>query len=162
MPVDTNKVKDRRTLRFNSPGDVLRDVEQLAAAERAGTLRRSGNWTLGQNLNHLTAWINYAFDGFPLKAPPFFIRWLLKLRKSKFLNESMPQGIKIPGVPGGTLSFEPIPSDEGARQYAAAWQRLEKNAPTLPNLIFGPMTHEEWIKLNLRHAELHLGYLHPR
>lgn len=162
MAVDTSKVSDRRTLRFSSARDVLVDVEQLAAAERAGTLRRTGNWTLGQNLNHLAAWIHYSFDGFPLKPPPLIIRWLLKMQKNKFLNQSMHRGIKIPGVPGGTLAIEVVPTEEGLRRYSAAWQRLENNAPTQPSLIFGPMTHEEWIKLNLRHAELHLGFLHPR
>lgn len=162
MSVETSKVSDRRTLRFTSARDVLADVQQLVAADHAGTLRLTGNWTLGQNLNHLAAWINYSFDGFPMKAPPFLIRVLLKLQKRKFLNQSMPLGIKIPGVPGGTLAIEVVPTEEGLRRYSAAWQRLENNAPTQPNLIFGPMTHEEWIKLNLRHAELHLGFVHPR
>ena len=40
-------------------------------------------------------------------------------------------------------------------------ERLQAEAPTAPNVIFGQLTHEEWIAINLRHAELHLGFLIP-
>jgi hypothetical protein len=43
----------RRALHFDTLGDVLRDVDRIVAAERAGTLRRTGNWTVGQTLGHL-------------------------------------------------------------------------------------------------------------
>ncbi|HVZ95204.1 MAG TPA: DUF1569 domain-containing protein, partial [Phycisphaerales bacterium] len=97
-PIDTAKVTDRRKLRFKSPEDALRDAEALVAADFAGTLRSTGNWTLGQTLGHLASWINYSFDGFPIRKPPFFIRWILKGRKSQFVQGEMRQGVKIPGV----------------------------------------------------------------
>ena len=49
-PVNTGKVADRRVLRFESIDQVLAEVDRLAAAERAGRLRRLGDWTLGQAL----------------------------------------------------------------------------------------------------------------
>jgi hypothetical protein len=39
--------------------------------------------------------------------------------------------------------------------------RLKAAPPSGPNVIFGPMSHQEWQSMHLRHAELHLGYLHP-
>ena len=103
--IDTAKVTDRRQVRFETLDDVRRDVESLADAERSGRLRSSGNWTLGQSLGHLAAWIDYAYDGYPVRKAPFFIRWIVKLRKQSLLNGKLPQGVKIPGVAGGTAAW---------------------------------------------------------
>ena len=159
-PVDTAKVCDRRMLRFESIDQVLAEVDRLVVAERAGRLRRLGNWTLGQALGHLTVWAEYSYTGSPLK-PPFFIKWMLRLRKQKFLHEPMRAGVKIPGVEGGTLATDPMPLDEALVRLRRVMERLKTEVPTAPNTIFGPLTHDEWIAINLRHAELHLGFLVP-
>jgi len=159
--IDTGKVAGRRELHFDTIEDALLDVDRLIAAERARTLTRLGNWTLGQTLGHLATWVNFSFDGNPLK-PPLIIRLILRMRKKKFLRGRMPVGVKIPGVESGTLGIDLISTDEGATRYRAAMQRLAREAPTLPNVIFGPLTHDEWKQLHLRHAELHLGFMKPQ
>ncbi|HYE60651.1 MAG TPA: DUF1569 domain-containing protein [Phycisphaerales bacterium] len=155
MPVDTSKI-DRRKVRYASPADLHADVAKLVAADRAGTLTACGNWTLGQALGHLATWINFAYDGYPIK-PPFFVKWILKGRKDKYLHGSLPAGVRIPRVKDGTLGIDVLPTDEGLRRLNAAWSRLEAAAPTIENPIFGPLRHDEWQKMHLRHAELHLG-----
>jgi hypothetical protein len=158
--VDTGKVAGRRTLRFESIDQVMAEVERLAEVERAGRLRRLGNWTLGQTLAHLAAWAEYGYTGSPLKVP-FFIKWIVRLRKRKFLYGPMRAGVKIPGVEGGTLATDPVPLDEGLEHFRRVLERLKAEAPTAPSPVFGPLTHEESIAMNLRHAELHLGFLIP-
>src|SRR5438105_6277877 len=101
-PVDTGKVAGRRMLRFESIDRVMAEVDRLVEAERAGRLRQLGNWTLGQTLGHLATWAEYGYTGAPLKTP-FLIKWILRLRKRKFLDEPMRAGVRIPGVEGGTL-----------------------------------------------------------
>ena len=160
VPVNTGKVVGRRILRFESIAQVLAEVDRLAEAERTGRLRRLGNWTLGQTLGHLAAWAEYSYTGAPLK-PPFFIRWIFKFRKRKFLYGPMKAGVKIPGVMGGTLATEPLPLDETLPRMRRVMERLQSEAPAAPNVLIGPLKHEEWIALNLRHAELHLGFLIP-
>ena len=159
-PVDTGKVAERRMLRFESIDQAMAEVERLAQADRDGRLKQLGNWTLGQTLGHLAAWTEYAYTGVPLK-PPFFIRWILRLRKHKFLYEPMQSGVKIPRVEGGTLATDPVPLDEGLDRFRRAMKRLKAEAPTAPSPILGHLTHEESIALTLRHAELHLGFLIP-
>src|SRR5215472_6607838 len=88
-PVDTRNAPGRRMLRFESIDDVLAEVDRLVEAEHAGRLKRVGNWTLGQCLGHLAAWAEYSYTGAPLKVP-FFVKWVLRLRKRKFLYEPMP------------------------------------------------------------------------
>src|SRR5262245_33582863 len=156
--VDTGKVVGRRALRFESVDQILADVDRLVEAERAGRLRRLGNWTLGQTLGHLATWAEYSFDGAPIKAP-FFIRWAIWLRKRSFLYGPMRAGIKIPGIQGGTLAIEPMPLDEALTRMRRAMVRLQREAPPAASPILGLLTHEEWIALHSRHAELHLSFL---
>jgi hypothetical protein len=158
--VDTGKVPGRRTLRFESLDQLQAEADRLVEAERSGRLRRLGNWTLGQALGHVAGWIEFGYTAYPLK-PPFFIRWLLRLQKQKFLFGSMRAGVRIPRVEGGTLATEALPLDEAVTRFRAAVARLNQEAPTAPNPIFGQLTHAESIALTLRHAELHLSFMVP-
>lgn len=160
--VDTRKISDRRRLRFETFEEMWAEVERIAAAERAGRLRRVGNWTAGQIFGHLATWARYPHEGYPRELlPPWFIRLLVRFAKRRFIYGEMPAGVRIPRVKGGTMGTEPMSLDEGLRRLREAWTRLRNEAPVKPNPLFGPMTHEEWIAANLRHAELHLGFLHP-
>jgi len=161
--VDTKKVTDRRALRFESLDEALRDIDSLVAAEGAGTLRRTGNWTLGQTLGHLAFWANAPFDGYPpMRRPPWIIRALIPLFRNRFLHKGLSPGFRIPSVEDGTFGIEPLSTDEGHRRVRAAFDRLGRVAPDRGNPALGPMSHEEWIALNLRHAELHLSFQHPK
>jgi hypothetical protein len=160
--INTKKVSDRRKLRFESLDEAVRDAEALVVAERRGTLRGTGNWQLGQTLGHLAYWASCPFDGYPdLPRPPWFVRLLMPLMRKSFLNERMPTGVVLRGVPGGTFGIDAMSPEEGLAKMRAAFDRMAKVAPTRENPIFVNMTHEDWIKLNLRHAELHLSFLHP-
>jgi hypothetical protein len=73
----------------------------------------------------------------------------------------MRPGVRIPGVAGGTLATDPVPLDERLGRFRRVLERLKAEAPTAPSPLFGPLTHEEPIAMNLRHAEVHLGFLIP-
>ena len=157
-PVDTAKVSNRRKLHFISIDEMLADVDRLVAAEKAGRLKQLGNWTLGQTLNHLAAWSEFGYKGYPQLKVPFFIRWILRLQKNKFIKGPMPAGVKIPGVPGGTLATEPAAVEEALPRLRQVMERLKVELPPVPSPAIGKLTHDEAIALNLRHAELHLGF----
>ena len=160
-PINTARA-ERRTLVFTSLEEVLAEAERIVAAERAGRLRRTGNWTTGQTFAHLAAFMSYAFDGYPpeLADPPWLIRVLLRLRKKAMLR-GLPAGVKIPGIKGGTVGADDVSTDEGFARLKREIERLRARAPERSNPIFGPMSHDEWKALHLRHAELHLSFLHP-
>jgi hypothetical protein len=160
--INTRKA-ERRSLRFDTPNDVLREVDRLVAAERGGKLRCTGNWTAGQTFGHLASWIDFAYGGFPPEAhPPWLVRVIAKMLKNRILYKSMGAGMKIGRIPGGTLGIEPLSTDEGAKRLREAMGRLQRREPAkFESPAFGPMTDDERIALNLRHAELHLGFLHP-
>src|SRR5437588_6495629 len=141
MPVDTGKVAGRRVLHFDSLDQMLAEVDRLVDAERKGRLRRLGNWALGQTLGHLATWIEYSYTGCPLK-PPFFIRWILRLQKKKFLRGPMRAGVRIPRVEGGTLGIDPMPLDEALPRFRRAAERLKTEPPTKPSPAIGMLTHD--------------------
>jgi hypothetical protein len=161
--INTKTVRDRRALRFGTLGDVLSDAEMLAEAARGGTLRATGNWSLGQALAHLATWVNIPFDGYPEMRPP---AWWMRLVRPVItwwlVNKGFPAGVRIAGAEGGTLGIEPCEIDEGLTRLRTAYGRLATDAPQQTSPVFGPLTHDQWIKFHLRHAELHLSFFHPR
>lgn len=159
--IDTSKITDRRRLRFETIDDLLADVDKIVTADQAGGIRRTGNWTTGQALGHLATWLNYAYEGYPMKVP-WFIRILLRGKKTKYLRDGMPAGVRIPRVENGTFGTEPLSTPDGAEQLRKALQRLKSGNPArFESPAWGPMAHEERVAINLRHAELHLSFLHP-
>lgn len=155
--IDTKQVKDRRTLRFESIDAELQDAAALVAAAGQGKVVASGNWTLGQAINHLAVWAEYAFTGPPM-SPPWFVRVIGKLMKKRVLAKTPAPGFNIPGVQGGTFGTEPAAADVALARLRVALERLRNETPREPNQVFGHLTREEWIQLQLRHGELHLGF----
>ena len=155
--IDTKRVADRRRLRFETIDSMLAEADALAAAERDGRLVQLGNWTLGTAVNHIAVWAEFAFTGTPL-SPPWFVRFASRLLKKRFLTKGLGAGVNIPGIEGGTLGTEPTPIDLALPRLREAMDRLRRETPEKPNAVFGPLTREEWVALQLRHAELHLGF----
>lgn len=160
MPIDTATVTQRRKLRFNTLDELEREIDRIVAADEAGRLRRCGNWTAGQIFGHLATWIDYGYSGYPVKAP-FFIRWLIRRKLPTYLRDGMPAGVKIPKVEGGTFGTEPLSAQEGAKRLKASLQRMRKEPAKFESPAFGKMSEDQRVALNLRHAELHLGFLLP-
>src|SRR5687767_4143220 len=115
MPAPTIQ---RRILRFNSLDDALAEAERLVAAEREGRLDRAGNWPLGQTFGHLATWANFAFDGYPpaIRAP-LPVRMVLRLMRGGILSKRMTAGMRIRGVPDGTVGLDPLESIEGLSRF---------------------------------------------
>lgn len=152
---------EHRSLRFDSIAQLLDELRLLEEAEARGTLRSTGQWTPGQIYGHIAGWIGYSLDGYPAEMRvPWFVKAVFRLMKRRLLRGPLRAGVRIPHVPGGTYCTEPMGSVEGLRRLRAALDRLQYQAPRLPNPVLGPMTHAEWILSHLRHAELHIGFLH--
>jgi hypothetical protein len=90
------------------------------------------------------------------------VRLIARLLRRRVIIGGMMPGMRIGRVPGGTLATEVVPTDEALAHYRTAMERLRRTAPTIANPAFGPLTHEQWIQLNLRHGELHLGFQIPQ
>jgi hypothetical protein len=157
------KSVERRKLRFASLDEAIADADQLVAADSAGTLRRIGNWDLGQTLGHIATWAEFPFTCYPPEVnAPFPVRMALRALRGRILNTGMITGVKIGRLPGGTLGMEKIEATVGAERLRKAFTLLNAECPKRVNPVFGSLSHEQWIKLNLRHAELHLSFQIPQ
>jgi hypothetical protein len=157
--IDTKRVP-RRRLRLETIGDAMEELDRIAQAERNGTLTAHGNWTPGQIMAHVAAWIEYGWGGYPIKPPPFFVRWIMRLMLKRYLRNGMPTGVTIPGVASGTTGADQIDTRDAIERLRAAFARLASgDAVQFDSPAFGPMGNADRVQLQLRHAELHLSFL---
>jgi len=152
----------RRAPSFDTLDAAVRDAEHLLAAgyDRAGT------WDLAQCLDHLAAWLTYPVSGFP--TAPLPIRLMLAVVRrtlgrgmlTKYLRDGMPAG--KPTMP---QSVSPPGGDPAAalERFKAAVGRFEAHGGDyLPSPLFGPLTRDEALRVQLAHAAHHLSFLVPK
>jgi hypothetical protein len=155
--IDTGKVTERRQLHFHSLDDILAELDRLAAAREIRTL---GNWSAGQNFQHLALVMNKSIDGFD-RLMPAPVRWLARLVfLPRMLKKGMTPGFKLPGKAAEILP-PPISTEEGLQNLRHAIHRIRTETHRCPHSFFGNLTNEQWNALHCRHAELHLSFLEP-
>ncbi len=162
--IDTARVHGRRPLRFDTVEGMLADARALAAADdaRPSRLRALGNWTLGQALNHVAAWIEFPYIGYPAELViPEEMKAGARAIKHELMTRTMRPGERLPGPAAGTLATEVVPTAAGLARLEAAAVRLRSGDPPIPDPAFGRLTAHEWSQMTLRHAELHLGFFVP-
>ena len=158
--IDTTKVTERRKLQFGTIDDCLQELGRIEQAERQGNLKTLGNWTAGQNLSHVAAWIEYGWEGYPMAEPPAEVGVAMRAMLGGILENGMDAGMMLPEVEGGTFGAEEMETLAAVDRFRTALNRLKSGeAATHNSPAFGEMSHEQRVKLNLRHAELHLGFL---
>jgi hypothetical protein len=156
MPVNTRKVKGRRTLDYSSFEELLADAERMSS----GNVRTIGNWSPGQIFRHLAMVMNGSIDGLAVTFP-WPLRMMAKLFKNKLLNGPMPAGFKIKPHNERAMVPGPTPTEEGLADLRAAVARVQRESHRASHPIFGNLSKEEWDKLNLKHASLHMSFLVP-
>jgi hypothetical protein len=152
---------ERRKPAFASLGEVVADAESLLAKG----YDMAGNWDMAQVCDHLAEWMRFPLDGFPKL--PLFLRpvfWLVR----NTVGKRMRAKVLAEGMPGGRPTMpQTVPAPGG--DAAAALARLKEVAekfkahagPVHPSPLFGAMTKDEALRLQLRHCEHHLSFLIP-
>ncbi len=154
--VSTRAVTDRRSLRFDAMDGILADVEALNGTQ----LRTTGNWTAGQIVLHVSQLIGASLDGFGYRLP-LPIRVLARLGKERTLRGGIKPGFAVPKKlsrlhPGPEVTWDDALADlRGSTRRIGAGEQMTAESP-----LFGRMTHGEWVRLQCRHAELHLSFVH--
>ena len=144
---------ERRTVTYLSLRDFLEDAERCVAAHAP----TSGNWSLGQIIEHMALILEKSLDGYDLTAP-WFIRLVGPFLKRRVMRNKMKPGLKLPGyaakvlVPGLT---EPQTALEHLRRVIG---RMETETQRAPSPIFGVLTIDEWNQIHLRHGEMHMSF----
>ena len=161
MSAVNTKDAPRREVQFQDLNAILPDLDRLEAAERAGTLVRHGNWTLGQTTHHIADVLEQSIDGFRFSAP-LPQRVLFRLLRPLILGRPFPAGIKLSGSALTLIPDASITMEQGLAELRAQILRVQEGQRiTIPSPIFGRLSHEKWVRLHCRHAELHLSFLDP-
>jgi hypothetical protein len=145
----------RRRVRYNSLDEVVADASRAVAASSATT----GNWSLGQIIEHLATAHDKFIDGFGFTAP-----WPMQTLghlffKKRILTKGMTPGFKLNSKAAAIL----VPGETDA---AAALEHLRKSTERLkteekrsPHPFLGALTVDEVNQMCLRHAELHMSFV---
>jgi hypothetical protein len=156
--VDVTQVSGRRELRFSSLDSILDEARRLV--QTGATVRPLGNLALGQALKHLALTMHASLDGFGFTVAPEVLE-RGRAYKDYVLTSGMRPGTKLP--PEGESRFIPAvcTPEAGLVALEAAAARLEAGTPQPLHPYLGELSAAEWIQLQCRHAELHLGFMVP-
>ncbi len=159
MPVDTVKAP-RRELSFKCLGCLAGELDRIEAAHAAGALRTTGNWTAAEAIDHCAILFEVALDGAPKQAP-LFVRLIGRMMKSSALKpRTMRAGFKLPAGASYLLPRPGVAFDDAMGRMRRALARIDRGEKMdKPSAWLGPMTHDEWVRLQINHTQLHLGFI---
>lgn len=144
----------RRKVRYESFEHVVSDAER-AVREKSAT---TGNWSLGQILEHLAIANEKTIDGFGFQAP-FPIRMLGPFFKNRLLEKGLTPGFQLSNK--GAAVLVPGETDDKAAldHLRRSFERLQSESKRSPHPFLGRMSLDESNRLCLRHAELHMSFV---
>lgn len=135
-------------------------LDRIELASRQGRLRRHGTWTADQMAWHIGEFMRASIDGFGFRAP-----LLIRLPAALFRGFALgprptPRGIRLRGA---LSRFDPALHADGVDGVAHLRAQMDRVAAGerfhQPSPLFGPLTHEAWMRLHLKHVAHHFGHL---
>ncbi len=159
--INTKKAP-RRELSFHCTGCLREELARIEEAHRAGRLTQTGNWTPGENLDHTAKAWEYALDGFPADMKvSLLMRLLARTMKGRMTSgKTLPAGFKLGKDAHAFLPTPNASTEAGLKRLRTVLDRLDAGQRcTHASPAFGAMTHDQWTRLHLAHAQLHLGFI---
>ncbi|MGD9720453.1 MAG: DUF1569 domain-containing protein [Pirellulales bacterium] len=153
----------RRPLVLDSAAALQAEIERIIAAQAAGRLRATGNWTPAQICEHLARLIEFSYDGFPfrvrwhIRAASYVAKWVAW---KPFVRYVFRPGYRLQGTQRALIPAEDARFPAASARLSAAVERIARGEQMLqPSPFEGHISHEQWVFVHLRHAELHLSFL---
>ena len=161
--VNARSVVACRPVHLRTIADLAAEIERVAEATAAKRVRTLGNWSAAQILWHLGRLMEFSFDGFPFRYPRR-VRWAARLLRVLswrwLLALAFRPGFRNPPV---AEPLEPDPAVSLAEAVRYVRRQLERISSgermTAANPSMGTLSHEQWVEVHLRHAELHVSFL---
>jgi len=153
----------RRSLQFDRMEQIMEDVDRLHTAGYTA----HGKWDLSQICEHLADWMSFPLDGFP--RTPIAIGILLSLvrtfRGRMLLDQILQSGTMKSNAPTVQTTVHGTNPDARAatERLRSTIQRVMDHQDRIhPSPLFGEMTKDELIGLQLAHCAHHLSFLEPK
>lgn len=152
--INTKKA-ERRKIDYPTLDDVLADARRLVEANAETT----GNWSLGQILQHIATVMEKTANGFEMKAA-LPIRLLGRfVLKHLFLKYGMSPGFQLKGAAAKELLPDDTDPQQELERLARAVEQLKTQTEFPDHAFFGPMDQEFAQRINCRHSELHMSFV---
>jgi hypothetical protein len=148
---------NRRTVRYSTLDEFAEDAKQLAA----GNYTTVGDWTFGQILLHIGQGLHCSIDGFPIKGSWFVRTFIAPFIRNSLLVKPMKAGFKLPKSAKVLLPDPDVTTAAGLEKALSGVERLHTEIPMAVHPMLGALASEEWMRLHLRHAELHMSFVVP-
>ncbi|MBB3207848.1 hypothetical protein FHS27_003675 [Rhodopirellula rubra] len=147
---------NHRSLHFDTLKEAMAEAERLAVTP----VQTTGNYTLGQILDHLARTIRMATGDAPPPKVPLLLRLVGPLIGGRIVKGPAKPGFKLPaGMQAYFWSKEDVPVEKAIEELRAAHQRFATMVELPRNPMFGSLSHEQTEQLQCRHFELHLGFV---
>lgn len=148
-------VPQRRPVKYTSYQELEAEAER-AVQQNATT---TGNWSLGQILEHLAIANEKSIDGFGFVVP-MPVQLVARLFiKNRVLKNGMKPGFRLPVQGQKALVPDATNPTAALDHLRATLHRLQIETKRSPHPFFGSLTQDESNRLMLRHAELHMSFV---
>ena len=150
----------REPLRFENLEEAISYIDSLLEHG----YEQVGKWNLAQCCEHLNHWITFPMDGFPNPGPLMgVVLWLMK----STVGKSMLKSILHNGFKEGTPTMPMTVAGSDVADDQAKFEQLKMSinkfnkfdGPIQASPLFGEMSKDIAIQLQLRHFEHHLSFL---
>ena len=149
----------RRDIQFNSFDQVIADIEQLL---------ESGATTTGQHsfaaiVRHLALTNEMVVGDLVPPKLPWYMRLAMPLLRSSILNGPVKPGFKLPSTDMQSFFWpaDDINPTDAFAKFKASVQSYEERGALPIHPIFGKSTKEQTHGLLLKHAAMHMSFVHP-
>lgn len=146
----------RRALAFASLDEVMPDVDHLLHAGCTTV----GNWSLGQICWHLAVSLRRVVD-LPADTPiDPALRLPDEARQTVFASGMIREGLSAPDPVLPPEGLDAETEAEGLRAAIAHYQASP--GPVCPHRFFGPLSRDQWDRLQAIHCAHHLSFAVPK
>ena len=152
----------RRDIRFSSLAEVKSEI--LALQSKGYT--KAGKWDLSQIANHLSDWLSFPMDGFPkMPLPISFLIGIMRVTQGKSLYKKFVENQRMstgqPTMPQTVHPPAADPSESVGRAVTMLDRLASHRGPLHPSPLYGALTYDELLALQLAHSAHHLSFLIP-
>lgn len=146
---------DRRTLEFQSLDEVMPEVERLMRGHRT-----VGAWPLSEICKHLAGTIRLAVDAPATTQHDPSLRFPQEKIDEVFNTGRLPQDLPRPTTT--TSMLPPLSENEAAELLRSAIAYYQASpGPVVGHRFLGPLSKEQWNRLQLIHCAHHLSFAIP-
>ena len=151
-------MSNRRELVFSSLDEVLSDVTQLAQ----GKVRNSGQNNFPNIVRHLAITNDLVVGERTPPKLPLMMRLFMPFMRSSILNGPVKPGFKLPSdMQAFFWPDSSIETDAAIKQLSDSIDRYKTKGPLPVHPLFGKATRQQVDGLILKHAAMHLSFVHP-